>query len=107
MDAEKVILISNMDTSMCAKNDKVNGWMNQKIYFLVTGLLAGWLSDWLTDEVSDWQSDWSCTDRLCYYKNKWIMGGNMNEWTDQYIFGNEKVDKWKGFIYMISYFYQK
>ena len=35
------------------------------------------------------------------------MGGNMNEWTDQYIFGNEKVDKWKGFIYMISSFYQK
>ena len=39
------------------------------------------------------------------------MGGNMNEWmnewTDQYIFGNEKVDKWKGFIYMISSFDQK
>ena len=92
--------------------------MNQKIYFLVTGLLAGWLSDWLTDEVTDWLTKWltdkvtnHATDRLCYCKNKRIMGGNMNEWmnewTDQYIFGNEKVDKWKGFIHMISSFYKK
>ena len=83
-----------------------------------TGGLIEWLSDWLTDEVTDWLTKWltdkvtnHATDGLCYYKNKRIMGGNMNEWmnewTDQYIFGNEKVDKWKGFIYMISSFYQK